>query len=421
MLFVILFVIVGVITILWARGYRFDFEQWSLVKTGALYVQYTPHPAQMFLNKKPQKDTSGIVRRGTLISDILPKSYRFLITKDGYWDYEKNIIVSSAEVTRLNNITLIPKQIAFKTIAEGIKGDKIVDISDNQGIITLDTKKDIYYNCPLSPLSTCTNLTTKIKTLVKGTIHNISFYPHESTVFLVNTSLGVYRANIAVNEAKALYKGLFIFADIAQNNLYVAGPKIVTTTDIATSSDKRPQTDITIYDLSLSSQAGTVHLPFDPNTISNIAISPSMIAILLQNGQLFLYDQNEKSLRSIADAVHQVKFSPDGGKLLYQDKDGKVFVYFVQEDIASLDRQAGDKMQLALIDIAHIQNIVWNDGYHLVLTYPNKITLAEISPFQPNNQYPLFTNTASTTDTFFKNRTLYAKTGDFLKQYQIGS
>ena len=71
--FVVLFVIAGIGIVYYSQGYRLDLTTLSITKTGAINIQSTPRSVSITLNDKPYKDRSSLVRRGTLISNVLPK------------------------------------------------------------------------------------------------------------------------------------------------------------------------------------------------------------------------------------------------------------------------------------------------------------------------------------------------------------
>src|SRR3989344_7161684 len=87
--FILLFILASIGTVYYTGGYRFDFQTWKLTQTGSLYIESYERPISIFLNEKLYPDKSGLLRKGTLISSVLPKKYSVRLEKEGFIPYEK--------------------------------------------------------------------------------------------------------------------------------------------------------------------------------------------------------------------------------------------------------------------------------------------------------------------------------------------
>ena len=84
MSFLLIFLILGSGIVLFAEGWRMDFPSFRVSKVGGIYVRSYPEDARIFLNGKSVQNQSGFLSRGTLISDLFPKTYRLALTAPGY-------------------------------------------------------------------------------------------------------------------------------------------------------------------------------------------------------------------------------------------------------------------------------------------------------------------------------------------------
>lgn len=113
---VIFFVSAAPLIIFYSQGYRFDFETKKIVRTGALYFRASPRSAEVYINEKFREKTS-IITSAVLIENLIPKTYKVEIKKDGYYTWQKNLEVKEKQVTEAKNIFLIPKNPNFTFIS----------------------------------------------------------------------------------------------------------------------------------------------------------------------------------------------------------------------------------------------------------------------------------------------------------------
>lgn len=130
----LLFLIFAPTVVFYSQGYRFDFDNFEIVQTGAFYFYVTPREAKISITKKDQlvieKETSFFF--GTsYIENLIPQKYRVVVSKDGYHSWEKNLDVNPKKVTEANNITLLPKDLGLVVIEENV-----LDFSN--GVVALE-------------------------------------------------------------------------------------------------------------------------------------------------------------------------------------------------------------------------------------------------------------------------------------------
>ena len=296
-----------------------------------------------------------------------------------------------SQVVRLLNVLLVPKEIQPFFSQENISGSSIVTASGNGKILILDSKKNVYYlydfsSRPASPV----NISSKIGALTSQKISSIWFYPQRDNTFVIKTLKGLYRADIGAKTFVSIQSGTIGQVEIDGNNLYAIVQNPASKTIKTSLAPQTAPSKITTYDLALNSQASEFQLPFDNSQIIDIGIGNGLTTILLSNGALYAYDSSGEQLYQIAHSAQRMVFSDDKSKLFFQDKDGKTFVYPFDDEQAVLDAPKNTSIRLRLVDTGHIANIWWYpDSFHLILQYPDKITVSEVTQKNPNENFPL--------------------------------
>lgn len=105
LLFVVAFLATSSATLLYASGYRFNWENRSIVKTGILSITGRPREANVYMNNRLV--ASALPFRSI---QLIPGSYQIRVEKDGYFTWEKNLTVHPRETTFATEITLWRKE-----------------------------------------------------------------------------------------------------------------------------------------------------------------------------------------------------------------------------------------------------------------------------------------------------------------------
>ncbi|MBI4050217.1 MAG: PEGA domain-containing protein [Candidatus Doudnabacteria bacterium] len=118
----IIFLLVGPVIVLLARGYSYDFANRRFIKTGALIIKSDPRGASVYLNGAPI-GTAPITKRF-----LLPDEYSVEIKKSGYLPWRKHITLHPQGVASLNPVLFrqaTPSILATSTIDFLVKGENI--------------------------------------------------------------------------------------------------------------------------------------------------------------------------------------------------------------------------------------------------------------------------------------------------------
>lgn len=109
---ILAFLLLLVPALLYSLGYAID-GNFSLSKTGGIFIQSSESGAVVNAGRKT-KHTS-LLGSSAIIKNLLPGNYKVSITKDGFWDWQKTLTVSSEAVSS-RNVLLVPKNIPGKMI-----------------------------------------------------------------------------------------------------------------------------------------------------------------------------------------------------------------------------------------------------------------------------------------------------------------
>jgi hypothetical protein len=89
------FIIVTLVVLLLAQGYRLDGSTNQIYGTGIIVVETNPQGAQVFINANAKGTTN------TTISNLAVGNYSVSVKKDGYADWKSNVKVSQGKVVSL--------------------------------------------------------------------------------------------------------------------------------------------------------------------------------------------------------------------------------------------------------------------------------------------------------------------------------
>lgn len=109
---ILIFAIAVVPILLYSMGYRIS-RDFKVVKTGGIFIQSSEAGADIFIDSK-HKRTSLLGKSG-LIKNLAPGTYKVSVTKEGFWDWKKNMDIVSEEVVS-RAVLLVPKNPAGKII-----------------------------------------------------------------------------------------------------------------------------------------------------------------------------------------------------------------------------------------------------------------------------------------------------------------
>jgi len=137
------FVVVAGYALLYATGYRIDFRDWTLRKTGVLAISTKPSGATVYINGRKYARPTPITLR-----NMLPGTYSVKLELADYRPYNKTIEVVSREVAEEHNLDLVletvPTQVLAKDVSRVIAVDGETIYFNKQHIFTrLENEQEV--------------------------------------------------------------------------------------------------------------------------------------------------------------------------------------------------------------------------------------------------------------------------------------
>ncbi|OGZ34639.1 MAG: hypothetical protein A2Y98_00025 [Candidatus Portnoybacteria bacterium RBG_19FT_COMBO_36_7] len=102
--FFLFFLIITPGVILYATGYSFDWENRHFFKTGSLFLRSLPSGAQIKIDGELSGKTPAYINR------LNPDPYQIEVSKNGFFTWQKKLIVQEQITTEARNILLVPQK-----------------------------------------------------------------------------------------------------------------------------------------------------------------------------------------------------------------------------------------------------------------------------------------------------------------------
>ena len=299
-------------------GYRLDFKRLIVTETGGIYVRSIPSADQVVVDSKIYKKP-GFLNNWVFVQSLIPEDHSVLVTKDKYYDYTKTIPVEKKEVTKLEHILLIKKDIQF-AISEGIANSAGEFISPfvNQDKFLIKNS-NLYYSTITenSKLTALQKSTPIIKKLVAFSIQNNNILWLGSDGFMYKSN----QSNPATN------------------------PEKITTTAIKIS------------------KTGTYKIINDNKNI-----------FLINNGNLMFLNEKTSKLDDFYSPVKDARIAQaDEGSNIVYFNDNNIFI----SPIPTVENPAIKRASLYKSN-EKITGCVWLDNSNIIFTSGNKILISEI-------------------------------------------
>lgn len=386
--FVILFLALGAGVLAYSYGWRIDLETRTLQKIGAIYVKANVRDVTIKVNSKVYQDEAGILQSGTLISNLLPRTYRVEISKEGYLPYHKTVTVRPALVEELLNVQLIPSSFKATYVAPA-KGTSFIDATEGAGkMILQDTSTGIYYLHDKTNASSTVNLTMAAANAKRGQkIKRIAFVPFKPTQFVIEDAAGLKLFDSEKKTIETLIKGSIITWSMRESTLII----------VETNPKTRVQ-EISTFSLIFKTRTllDEVNAQLPKSTyITAIDITGNLgtLAFTDIENRLFLFTSEKDTLTRIADGIRSFSFSPDDKKLLFLANSGVPSIRFVDDFDGDIRKKAGDVITMAVAQPETIQTIRWYaDSYHLIMERPAELFMTELDDRKPLNVFPIVQN-----------------------------
>jgi len=378
LIFTLLFFLVSPLIIFYSLGYRLDFENKKIAKTGGLFLKIFPKQTQVYLDNKSIKKTDFIFG-SVLIENLLPKNYMVRAEKKGYFPWEKFLEIKEGEVTEAKEVILFPKNPEFEILLTEVKNFWISP--DGRKIISQKTEGDgwsLKFYDPERKIEI--GLINEKEINQKGaTLMNLDFSRDLNEINLeveIEEKLKIF--SILLNETppflreKELEKlpfDVIAFQKTESNIYYLDNFGFVFKTDISLREILR-----------LNREAFSIK---DGMEYKLIIFGDW---VFLKEGNCLYYLNFEfNSFEKLFGEISNLKISPDN-KNLVVFSDSEIWVVFLEEKSDQPRKKAGEKIFITRLS-EKIEDVFWIGPNYLVFNSGNKIKICEIDDRDKINIY----------------------------------
>lgn len=378
----VLFVAAGIIAIFYSSGWRFDLETFEINKLGALFLEVTPEDAVITIDKTNFEFKPGLLRSGTLIANLFPKTYTVKVAKEGYQPWIKELDVQPSLVAEVPPVILLPeKPVLEKPIKENIAdfwvgpeylitanfngvlkfksgeifGDSVHSWSLN-GESVITKSGPAYFLINLRKPQSALNLNLMLKDLAP--VRNIDFSP-VSNQLIALTENGLYALDANSLIIENLHQGnAEAFNSRSGKIIYAAGG------------------NIWAYNPAAKSKELLISQTFQ--NVKDVQVSPSgyYLSILESGGALYIFDRKSLALTRAADNATAALFSPDSEKIAITADNKELIIYFPED---------GSKALFSLGGIEK-ETMAWHkNSAYLFIRYPSSLYLLGTDNLPPIN------------------------------------
>lgn len=392
---VALFIVAAPLVVLYSQGYRVDFENRLVVKTGALFLEPRPAPVEVYINGKLRK-RSNFLFQNIYIGDLLPKNYVIEIRKEGYLSWKKELDVLPKLVTEAKNImlfraSLTPSFVTYNAADFYFAPSKnyiaIVEKNQTPKINLYDIKQQKeFLLLELNGTSTDQTISqiewnsdsSRLAVRIKGNdapnwlIIDSQNYVREK---VERVELGI--AEYVKDAAMLSIKQVFWSKDNPEEMFLLA-------------SDNYARSFLFKY----NDRIGKLLTPlaiFNPllELKSIQLLGNERIVVLTENGDAYLYDLKTLQPEKIAGGIKKISASPDGKKLLLV-ADYTIWVYWLSDVHVQPFHDTGDRLQIVRTN-SPIFDAAWfsKSGKYIAFTAGDSILVIELDRRGGQNIYSL--------------------------------
>ena len=409
----VLFFITAPSVVLYSQGYRLDFDQKKLIKTGAFYAKVLPKGAEVFIANELKKKTDFFFG-SIFIENLLPKKYAIEIKKQGYQSWKKDLEIQQAQVAEAKNIILVPNNLNLELLEKDINqffispnSNKmiwqkkiIVDEQETWGLKLFEPERNItshiIYEHDISPARNAFGIADAdrekkvqildiiwsfdevkiiLKTQAENKIHyflldlsknpalpkalsfleqakNISWHANDSEKIFFQNNSTLFQVNTQENIPMPFLENIIAYKT-SKNSIFWLG------------------LDGYLYQNNFNGNSKKISLlPIEikQNTVYEIYAIGSNV-FLKENEVLLSFDNNLKTFKEIGKKIKFLKISPDSKKICLVN-DFEAWVLF-------LEKQEQNKVFLTRFS-KNIEQVFWWTNHYLIFGNDSKIKILEI-------------------------------------------
>ncbi len=403
---IFVFLLAAPAVILYSQGYRFDFEQKRVVKTGGIFVKAEPKKAAIELDGRKIKETD-LFFGSLLIDNVFPGDHQVQVSKEGYLPWRKRLLVQESKVTEAKEVKLIRDNITFKElsgqaqsifIAPNLEQALLWEKDGSLKLYNFKTqvksqlldRKDFPITGPIEVLKAdFSKDNSKILLQVSGR-EQLNFFLVELSLppklkrlsFIPGSAQDIFFDPLNSQKAILVIDGSFFNADLARNT-FDSKPLLK---DIASFTLK----DEILYGLNNKGQL------ISYSFLSNALKVLSQDRLNLEKGDIFrdlkaqdsfLFFQQADTLRyldlkknadwrELSQNLTAFELSPDRKKIAFS-KGHELWVLFLEEILTEPARKSGENVFITRLS-KPIGKIIWINNNYLLLEAGGQLSITEL-------------------------------------------
>jgi hypothetical protein len=420
--FVGVFFITASLVLLYAFGYRFNFQRGIFIYTGSISIKSNPQNVDISIDDEliPSQRIS-IINNAILVSGLAPGEHFIKVFAEGYLPWSKKAIVQSGLSTDFWNVLLVKENASPQKIDAGDSALKIFPAPDKNLFAIAKTKNDEFTvdtlntdtmesnqvfssdkaslssdeeNIEWSPdnrklivplerdgeraysvvnIKDKTSAPLQESSPIARSLHNPRWDPTTRDFLFYIANGALYRADTETPENTPLFIKENVCAyNISGNNIYyLSSDNGIVYRIPANGTDAQP-TQITTTSIDLNLNNAYALVAYDDN---RIAIREH------ENGKIWIYNKlsnDEIIFKTLAESgAKGMQFSDDGKKLLFFS-DNEISVYFTNAWETQPTREKNTTLQVARFSNT-IKNVEWTKDYeHILFTANGSAKIAEL-------------------------------------------
>lgn len=357
-----------------------------ITATGGVYIRALPQGVNISVDSKII-NKAGLFSNAFFVQNLTPGQHRLLTSKEGYHDYQKNLLVKENEVTKLEHIILFKNNINFEFLEN--TNDYFSMAPNNARMLTVK-------NQPGGINFTITSLVDEQKKevllyVVNGAVQDTAWSQDSGKVllhignnyFLLNASLEKPTINPLphlTESGKAYFNPensdeLFF---IKSTNLYSSNSAIplvrnIITYNISNNNIIWLSSDGFLYSTNLlemtTVKVSMQNFPLKKNTSYEIILTGGSI-FLTESESLFLLNKDTGIFENFYHTVKGMKASPNGQKILYCNDHEIIYSFLNSNNTETILLNRFSKI---------IGDCYWLNEDYVVFSLGDKLMISEIN------------------------------------------
>lgn len=391
--FIIAFLIAATLLIIYAKGFRYDFEKHKLIRTGSLVIKSLPNEAKIYLDGNLQKNQTD-----TIVKHISPNDYWVEIKKPKYQAWQKKISIYPHQSSFTGIIKLWPKNVTPKIILENVtkiqfsqnqeqiayyttdKQAKAQNFSDSSEIFEIDGltgnfswstngRKILSINDGIVINAQESGRTINLNQLFSLGFTDLKWAPNSDNILYGINNNTLYGINLATIRANQLFQDKIIDYKIKDKSIYYL-----------TAQNK----NIILKIFNLENQTTKIFpnekVAYSRNIYFNQFTSDLISILDSDNDYLYLIDSPLKKFRQSTQIITQVQgIQWHGDDLLYYNN-FELWLMNIRNN----------KKQLLARFSEEINEAIFYDENYIVFSSKNNIKAIEIDSREPRNIWTIF-------------------------------